>query len=59
MQLSFLGQSYTASSPAIDATATGETGTFMGKPYARKQFNVTQRQAPQSELTYRGIHYTA
>ena len=59
MQLSFLGKSYTASSPAVDATLTGETATFMGKPYARKQYNVHQRQQPQSELTYRGIHYSA
>ncbi len=58
MQLSFLGKSYTASTPAIDATMTGEMATFMGQPYARKQFNVTQRQSPTSELTYRGIRYT-
>jgi hypothetical protein len=57
MQLSFLGKSYTASTPAIDTTMTGETATFMGQPYARKQFNVTQRQQP-AELTYRGVHYT-
>lgn len=57
MQLSFLGKSYTASNPSIDTVATGETATFMGKPYARKQFNVTQRHQP-AELTYRGVHYT-
>ena len=57
MQLSFLGKSYEASTPAIDATPTGETATFMGQPYARKQFNVTQRQQP-AELTYRGIRYS-
>jgi len=56
MQLSFLGKSYTASAPAVDAVATGETATFMGKSYARKQFNVTQRQQP-AELTYRGVRY--
>jgi hypothetical protein len=57
MQLSFLGKSYTASTPAVDAVDTGETATFMGQPYARKQFNVTHRQQP-AELTYRGVHYT-
>jgi hypothetical protein len=59
MQLSFLGKSYTASTPAIDAAITSETATFMGKPYARKQYTVAQRQSPKSELTYRGICYTA
>jgi hypothetical protein len=56
MQLSFLGKSYSASTPAIDATVTGETANFMGRPYARKAFTVTQRQQP-AELTYRGVHY--
>ena len=59
MQLSFLGKSYTASTPAISATITGETATFMGKPYARRQFNVVQQLSTQSELTYRGIRYAA
>jgi len=59
MKLSFLGKSYTASTPDVDAMTTGETATFMGKSYARKQYNVAQRQQPKSELTYRGIHYTA
>lgn len=56
MQLSFLGKSYTASTNAIAATPTGETATFMGRPYARKQFNLEHRQQP-AELTYRGVHY--
>ena len=57
MQLTYRGQSYEASTPAIDGTPTGETATFMGRPYFRKQFTVTQRQQP-AELTYRGVHYT-
>ena len=56
MKLSFLGKSYTASAPALEATVTGETANFLGKSYARKQFNVTQRQQS-AELTYRGVHY--
>jgi hypothetical protein len=56
MQLSFLGKSYEVSTPAIDGTPTGETATFMGRPYARKQFTVTQRQQS-AELTYRGVRY--
>ena len=56
MQLSFLGKSYTASTPAVEATMTGETATFLGKPYTRKQFHGTHRHQP-AELTYRGIRY--
>ncbi|WP_017302234.1 DUF4278 domain-containing protein [Nodosilinea nodulosa] len=56
MQLSFLGKSYEAFTPAVDAIATGETATFMGRPYARKQFNVAQQPQP-ADLTYRGVHY--
>ena len=58
MQLSFLGQSYEVSTPAIEATEMNETATFLGKPYARKQYNVHQRQQPTSEMTYRGVRYT-
>ncbi len=59
MQLSFLGQTYEASTPAIAATETNETLTFRGKSYAQKQYSVQQRQQATTELTYRGIHYTA
>ena len=58
MQLSFLGQSYKASMPTIEATESPETATFLGKPYARKQFNMSQRQQPMAELTYRGVRYS-
>ena len=56
MKLSFLGKSYTASTPPIDAVATGETATFMGRSYVRKQFSVAQRHQP-AALTYRGVRY--
>ena len=56
MQLTYRGQAYETSTPAVEAIATGETATFMGRPYARKQFTMTQRQQP-AELTYRGVHY--
>ena len=59
MKLSFLGQSYEASINSVEATETSETATFLGKPYARKQYTVSQRQPPSTELTYRGIKYTA
>ena len=57
MQLTYRGQAYETFAPAIEATPSGETATFLGRPYARKQFTVTQRQQP-AELTYRGVHYT-
>jgi Domain of unknown function (DUF4278) len=56
MQLIYRGQSYETSAIAVDIVSTGETATFMGRPYARKQFTVAQRQQP-AELTYRGIRY--
>lgn len=57
MQLSFLGQSYQASFPAVEAAETTETATFLGKRYLRKQFNVSQHQQSTFERTYRGVHY--
>ena len=58
MQLSFLGKSYNASSPAIEATETQETATFLGRSYAKKSFNVAQRQQPSEDLTFLGRRYT-
>ncbi|MGB3310506.1 MAG: DUF4278 domain-containing protein [Nodosilinea sp.] len=57
MQLTYRGQSYETSTPAVDAISTGETATFMGRPYFRKQFTAAQRQQP-ADLTYRGVRYT-
>jgi hypothetical protein len=58
MKLSFLGQSYETSLPAIEATDTDETRTFLGKRYTAKKFNVTHRQPASAELIYRGVSYT-
>lgn len=58
MQLSFLGKPYEASFPAVEASETTETATFLGKRYTRKQFNLHQRQQPETALTYRGVRYT-
>lgn len=55
MRLTYRGQSYETSAISVNAIATGETTTFMGRPYVRKQFTVAQRQQP-TELTYRGVH---
>jgi hypothetical protein len=57
MQLTYRGQSYETSAIAIDVIPTGETATFMGRPYVRKQFAVAGQQ-PLTELTYRGIRYS-
>lgn len=56
MQLTYRGQSYEMSAPAIAAVPSDETATFLGRPYARRQFDLAQRQQP-AELTYRGIRY--
>ncbi|MFQ4137859.1 DUF4278 domain-containing protein [Nodosilinea sp. PGN35] len=56
MQLTYRGQSYEVSTPAVDATTTGETAMFMGRPYVRRQFAVALRQQP-ATLTYRGVPY--
>lgn len=58
MRLSFLGKSYTASIPDIEAIDSQEIATFMGRRYTRKQFNVPERYQPKTTLTYRGIKYT-
>jgi hypothetical protein len=58
MQLSFLGKHYNPSSPAIEATETGETITFMGRQSKVKQFTVAQRQQPVEELIFRGRRYS-
>jgi hypothetical protein len=57
MQLSFLGKAYNASEPTIKATSTKEMGTFLGKSYAKKRFNVAQRQQPAEELIFLGRRY--
>jgi hypothetical protein len=56
MQLTYRGQAYDLSTPAVEAAPSGETATFLGKSYTRMQFTVAQRHQP-AELTYRGVHY--
>lgn len=58
MQLSFLGNTYTASNPAFPATETQETVNFLGCSAKVKQFDVTQRQQPAVELSFMGRRYT-
>jgi hypothetical protein len=58
MQLTFLGKSYTATFPVIEATKTQETINFLGRSSLVKTFTVTQRQQPKEDLTFMGRHYT-
>ncbi|MBD0270135.1 MAG: DUF4278 domain-containing protein [Cyanobacteria bacterium Co-bin8] len=58
MQLSFLGKSYNASSPAIEATETEATLSFLGRSSKVKQFSMAQRQQPTEELTFMGRRYS-
>jgi len=57
MQLSFLGKTYSASTPEIDATITQETAKFLGKSYAKKSFTVAHRHQSAEELTFMGRRY--
>ena len=58
MQLSFLGKSYTASTPAIETTETQHTLSFLGRKSTVKQHSIAQRQAVGEELTFMGRRYT-
>ena len=57
MQLSFLGHSYQVHHPQVKVAETAETATFMGPPYARKQYQVKRPQQPPEELTFMGQRY--
>jgi hypothetical protein len=58
MQLSFLGKSYTASTPAIETTESEQTLSFLGRKSVVKQHSVTQRHSVGEELTFMGRRYT-
>jgi hypothetical protein len=58
MQLSFLGKSYTAATPAIDTTESEQTLSFLGRKSTVKQHSVVQRQTMGEELTFMGRRYT-
>ncbi|MEM9120484.1 MAG: DUF4278 domain-containing protein [Cyanobacteria bacterium P01_F01_bin.56] len=58
MQLSFLGHSYQVHHPQVKVAETAETATFMGPPYARKQYQVKRPQQPPEELTFMGQRYS-
>jgi hypothetical protein len=58
MQLSFLGKSYTASTPSIETTETQQTLSFLGHKSTVKQHSIAQRQPLGEELTFMGRRYT-
>lgn len=58
MHLTYRGQAYAASMPAIDGTPTGEIAIFRGRSYRMKQFNTANRHQPGDKLTYRGVRYS-
>lgn len=58
MQLTYHGQPYQASFPAVDAVVTGEHGIFLGRPYPFKRFKVASSSPIRTQLTYRGIRYS-
>lgn len=58
MQLSFLGKSYTASTPSFETTETQQQVCFLGRCSRVKQHGVAQRQPSREELTFMGRCYT-
>lgn len=59
MKLSFLGNSYEASNPAIDTVETEKSVTFLGRRSVVKQHHVAQRsQGAGEELTFLGRRYS-
>jgi hypothetical protein len=59
MKLAFLGQAYEASFPSIEIADTNAQLTFLGRPYLKKQAQISHRQPSTSELIYRGVRYLA
>jgi hypothetical protein len=58
MQLSFLGKTYTASTPAIETTETQQTLSFLGRKSTVKRNSIAQRQSTGEELTFMGRRYS-
>jgi hypothetical protein len=58
MQFSFLGKSYTPSTPAIQTIESQQQVCFMGRCSLVKQHSIAQRQALGEELIFMGRRYT-
>ena len=59
MQLTHLGQKYTASATEIPTIATDTELRFMGKAFKRRVPANQPPKFPNSYLTYRGVKYEA
>ncbi|MBE9064271.1 DUF4278 domain-containing protein [cf. Phormidesmis sp. LEGE 11477] len=57
MQLTYLGQRYTASSASIDTIETNTELQFMGCPFKRRVPAAMPAQAPKHHMIYRGQSY--
>jgi hypothetical protein len=58
MQLSFLGNSYTVSSPVTDVTETQPTLSFLGRKAHVKQHHIARHQPTGEALTFMGRRYS-
>ena len=58
MKLSFLGNNYEASNPAIDTVETEKTVTFLGRRSVVKERGAAQRSQSGEELTFLGRRYS-
>lgn len=58
MKLSFLGNNYEASNPAIDTVETEQAVTFLGRRSVVKQRGTAQRHQSGEELTFLGRRYS-
>lgn len=58
MKLSFLGQSYTASAPAVEAMPSLDTFVFLGVSYSGRQLSTPVHLRSPEALIYRGHRYS-
>jgi len=58
MRLSFLGNSYEASTPDIQVTKTEHPGMFLGNRFKLQQHSAASR-SHSATLKYRGVDYNA
>lgn len=57
MKMTYRGVSFSSLIAGVPATETEQIGTFLGKPYAIKQLQISFHHAAE-ELTYRGVRYS-
>lgn len=57
MNASYRGIPYEAEINTIEGTETDRTALFLGNRFKVKQYNVSQRHTPSTQLKYRGVNY--